>query len=39
MKDYFKRARCHDKFCRMDCPNKLARLRAKRELKKEARED
>ena len=33
MRDYFKRARCHDGYCRFDCTNKIARARAKRELK------
>ena len=33
MKDYFKRARCRDGYCRLDCTNKTARARAKRELK------
>lgn len=35
MRDYFKRIRCHDGFCRFDNPNKTARTRAKREVKKE----
>lgn len=35
MKDYFKRMRCRDGYCRLDCTNKIARARAKRELKKE----
>ena len=33
MKDYFKRIRCHDGYCRFDCTNKTTRTRAKRELK------
>ena len=33
MRDYFKRARCRDGYCRLDCTNKTARARAKRELK------
>ena len=35
MKDYFKRIRCHDGYCRFDINNKIARTRAKREVKKE----
>lgn len=34
MKDYFQRARCHEGYGRLDCPNKVARQRAKREVKK-----
>ncbi len=35
MKDYFKRIRCHDGYCRLDYTNKIVRTRAKREAKKE----
>lgn len=34
MRDYFKRIRCHDRFNRLDTSNKIARQRAKREVKK-----
>ena len=33
MRDYFKTERCKDKFLRRECPNKVARQRAKRELR------
>lgn len=39
MKDFFKRARAKDGYCRMDCTNKEARARAKREAKKEIKEE
>lgn len=39
MKDIFKRARAKDGYCRMDCTNKEARARAKRETKKEIKEE
>ena len=35
MRDYFKIERCKDKYLRRECPNKVARQRAKSELKKE----
>lgn len=38
MRDYFKTERCKDKFLRHECPNKVARQRAKREMKKEKEE-
>lgn len=34
MRDYFKRFRAEDKFLRYECTNKIARQRAKREVKK-----
>ena len=34
MRDYFKRIRCHDGFCRLDNKNKITRTRAKREVRK-----
>lgn len=34
MRDYFKRIRCHDCFNRLYTSNKVARQRAKREVKK-----
>ena len=34
MRDYFKRCRAEDKFLRHECPNKIARQRAKKEVKK-----
>jgi len=39
MRDYFKRVRCRDGYCRMDCTNKVARQRAKREIRKEAKDE
>jgi len=39
MRDYFKRVRCRDGYCRMDCTNKVARQRAKREMRKEAKDE
>ena len=36
MRDYFKIERCKDKYLRHETPNKVARQRAKRELKREA---
>ena len=35
MRDYFKRIRCHDCLNRLYTSNKVARQRAKREVKKE----
>ena len=34
MRDYFKRFRCRNKYCRFDCSNRRARSRAKRDLRK-----
>ena len=39
MRDYFQRIRCHDDYCRLGNPNKTARTRAKRELKKEIKNE
>lgn len=39
MKDHIQRARCYKGFARFDVSNKTARARAKREAKKEIKEE
>lgn len=39
MKDYIQRARCYKGYARLDVSNKAARSRAKREAKKESKEE